>query len=611
MSAVEIYETLSIDPMLKAPVCCFMGHVDAGKTSLMDMIRNTSLQEKEAGGITQSIGSSFVNIKDISKITENIKGKYAVKHQIPGFLIVDTPGHQAFSNLRERGSSLCDLGILVIDINEGLQPQTIESIKLLKDRKVPFVIAATKIDRIYNWKDSGKRELRKCLKAQDKDVAYSLESYISSLKDELKGEGIKSEFYFKNKKPESVYSIIPISCHTKEGLADILSFIVYLSQNWMSKKITYKDKVKATIMESTQQPKIGWVLDVILSNGTLNVGDKFAVATRTGSAIITVRNLLLPSTNPRKKGWSVNPSIRASAGVRIIASNLSSCYAGTKLHPVTESEDDALTAADNELEKFWHSFDFSDDGVYLQAQTLGELDAAYKIFSEEKIPIKGATINMLTKRDVDKMEMNLEKEKDKEKRCILYFGEIPSKNKEELNIYTNNKNIKLIDSLVIYHLVEEYKKYKDECVQERTKELTEGGEAIFPCKLRILKDHIYMNGGTSDLLIGVRVLAGTLHKGTPIILPSKKLLLGRVTSIQKNHKEQDEAKKNQEVCIRLVKDSNIMFGRHFDHKEDIVSSITRESIDILKKDFRDKMTKPNWMLIIDIMKLLDIKTKRS
>lgn len=595
---------MSNNNTLKAPVVCFLGHVDAGKTSLMDIIRDTSIQENESGGITQNIGSSFISIADIREKTTTIKGKFCVEHIIPGFLIIDTPGHQAFSSLRERGSSLCDLGILVIDIEEGLQPQTIESIKLLTSKKVPFVIAATKLDKIYNWEETNCLSLQNAFKKQTKDVVMTVVSYIDSIKYELKKEGVKSEFYSKNKKTNRVYSIIPVSSKTKEGLADLLSFLVYLSQNWMSGKITYQDKIKASIMNCHQDRNQGWVIDVILSNGTLNIGDKFAVAKKSGPHLFTVRNLLTQNTN--SKLWIQHQSVRASAGVRILGSSLDNCYTGTRLYLAIDPKK-ALEKVDRELTDFWKVFNYNQNGIVLMAETLGELEACYNVFKEQSINVLDVKIGRLVDTDIGRVKLKLDGELKNENRVIIFFGDKTEKQKTELDKCAISHKIKLIISPVVYHLLEKYQEYKDKCLENRRVTLTNSGEAIFPCRLRILKQHIYMTGGSDDILMGVKVMKGILHKGTPLIVPGKNVVLGKVISIQKNHKELDKLESGKEACIRVNKDDYVSYGRHFDFKDIVVSHISRESIDILKDNFRDRMEKEDWMLVIELKKLLDIK----
>lgn len=597
---------------LKSPVVSFMGHVDAGKTSLMDCIRGTSIQSGEAGGITQSIGSSFVPIEHIREVTKNIKGKFSVEHNIPGILIVDTPGHSAFSSMRDRGSSLCDIAILVVDLNKGIQPQTEESIKMLRDKKVPFIIAGSKLDMIYDWQPSDEVNLRKSLKKQSESATNTLMGAIEDIKFDFSKLDIEAEFYFQNKTPNKTYSIVPISTKTNEGLSDLLSLIVYISQNWMSKKIVYKDTLDATVMESVLDPKLGWVIDVILSNGTVKVGDKLAVTTNNGSNLSTVRNIFIPPqlTQDRTKvNWRTETQVKASMGIRIIGSNLEGCMAGSSIFQVSESldENSALEKATNEFEKFWKSFDWDSRGICLVAPTIGELDAAYNIMKEESIPISRGEISNFNKKVADRYSCTLEEEKNKENKVIMYFhsNKLTGKQEDDYVKICSDLGIHFIHNTVVYHLVDEYKKAKEKFLEERKKELSASGEAIFPCELQILKDHIYMKGGNDDLLFGVKVKAGRLIKGTPLV-SDKKISLGRVVSIQKNHSEKDEAKLRDEVCIRVKNESNVSFGRQLDSKDMIISEITRNSIDELKANFRDDMAKSDWMLILDHMKKLGI-----
>ena len=611
--APEKVSDVNINKDFKSPVVSFMGHVDAGKTSLMDCIRGTKIQQGEAGGITQSIGSSFVPIEHIRDVTKNIKGKFSVEHNIPGVLIVDTPGHSAFSSMRDRGSSLCDLAILVIDINKGIQPQTEESIKMLKEKNVPFVIAATKIDMIYGWKKTSEINLRKVLKEQEESTTQIMQSMMEDLKYEFSKLDIDAVFYFNNKTPNKTYSIVPISTQTNEGLSDLLSLLVYISQNWMSKKITYKDTLDATIMESILDPKLGWVLDVILSNGTLNVGDKITVTTQEGVKISSVRNILTPPqlTQDRTKvSWTNNTSIKASQGIRIIGSNLENCIAGSSIFKIENNEVETIEKAKQEFDKFWKSFEWDNKGVCLVAPTIGELDAAYNLLKLEQIPIAKGEISNFSKKVADRYFSLTEEEQLKENKIIFYFHSkaITGKQEDEYSSLCKDLGLTFLHNMVIYQLIDQYKDTKKKFLEERKKENSEKGKAIFPCELQILKDHVYMKGGNDDLLFGIKVRAGRLLKGTPIIT-EKKVKLGKVTSIQKNHKEISEAKLRDEVCIRIKNESNISFGRQFVSSDKLISELSRDSIDELKLNFRDEMEKSDWKLVIEHMGKLDISKK--
>ena len=251
-----------------------------------------------------------------------------------------------------------------------------------------------------------------------------------------------------------------------------------------------------------------------------------------------------------------------SSGVRIIASNVDKCYAGTNLHVINSTEEEALERATKEFESFMDKFNFKENGIVIQAPTIGELEAIYQLFDENDIHIKNGYVNTLNDKDFMKVETQFEYESDEEYRCLAYFGELLGKDKEKYNQLAEKSKIKLITSNVIYQLMEDYKKYYDQSIEIKKKKLLDQGKAIFPCEVKILKDHVYMTGGSDDILVGVKVVKGKLCKNTPLITLNK-TLLGTVTSIQKEKKDLDEAKVNDEVCIRISHQDYICYGRHF------------------------------------------------
>ena len=141
---------------IRQPIITVLGHVDHGKTSVLDYLRGTTLADREAGKITQHIGATEVPLDKIKESCGELLDLFKLEFNIPGLLFIDTPGHEAFSNLRKRGGSIADIAVLVIDINQGIQPQTRESIEILKSFKVPFIIAANKVDLITGWNSKDK-----------------------------------------------------------------------------------------------------------------------------------------------------------------------------------------------------------------------------------------------------------------------------------------------------------------------------------------------------------------------------------------------------------------------------------------------------------------------
>ena len=597
-----------IDNTLKAPICCIVGHVDAGKTSLLDKLRNTNIQEKEVGGITQHIGSTFFPIETIENSCSSIKGKFEVICNIPGILMIDTPGHSEFQSLRDVGTSICDLGILIIDIEESIQEQTKEAIKLLKEKKIPFVVAVTKLDKINGWKTTKSSNLRDALKEQSKDMSMMLMAKLEDIKYDLSKEDINAEFYFKNSNPKQIYSIVPVSSKTGEGIADLLALLVYTAQNWMLKKILYQDTVSCTIMESKYDKHNGYTIDVILNNGTINVGDKFVVSTITGPNICTVRNLLIPSALTqlgKKTNWDYKDSVRASIGCKIIGSNLDGAYPGTHLFPIKTSgvsaEADAINNANQEINAVWKSYDFISPGVFIGTQTFGELDASYSIFQKAGINIAGAYIGEPSNKFIDLILMKTETDTLPENRIYLYFGAF---NNTDVFEYAKKKDITLLSSEVIYKLVELYKIEKEKIIKARQ---NTNNNAIFPVEMVILKQYIFMKGGSDHLMFGVKIKKGTLYKNTPICIPEKNVHLGKVLNIQFEHKEKEKGEEGQEICIRLDNPNQLIINRQFDVNDKLIAQLSRNSIDILKRDYKEVVPKKDWLLIIEHIKLLKIE----
>ena len=608
MSAVVSEKSVS-SPTLRAPICCIMGHVDAGKTSLLDSIRSSSVASGEAGGITQQIGATYLQKKFIVDKSSSIKGKFSTeKIPIPGLLMIDTPGHEAFFKLRQRGSSMCDIAILAVDIIEGILPQTKEAIDLLKRNKVPFVIAATKLDKVWGWESQDNLTLRKSFKKQSKEAQASFEGYIESLKLSLKEEGIRSEFYFKNKEPHKTYSIIPVCSIKNEAVADLIALVGYLTTNWMSRKLGTKGKLKASVMEVFQDKRLGWMMDVIVVNGKLNVGDTIFVPNNGGVQKVKIRNLLLPSSSiemDKSKSWESFESVSGACGVRVIAPGLENVLAGGHMyHPDDYEEGQAEAKALEEATGLLGELPKSESGVILMAETLGALEAGSYLFGKESIPVKSYQVGKLNDKLVEKMSIMMSKQEMTHK-VILFFGKLSG---AEWSKKVLDAGLNLIHDEVIYRLIEKYQEFELKTNENITDTLISRGEAVLPAKMEMLKEFLFVKGGARQFLIGVRVTFGKIYKGMPLSVSSsgKVLKLGVIESIQKDKESKDEAKMGDEVCLRISNENHLTLGRQFDEKWDLFSSQTRESIDNLKKYFRDTLKREDWKMVIEQKKAFGI-----
>ncbi|MFH1180390.1 MAG: GTP-binding protein, partial [Candidatus Bathyarchaeota archaeon] len=236
---------------MRQPIVCMLGHVDTGKTSLLDKIRGTAVQMREAGGLTQQIGASYFPFETLVAITQKLMQNVNFNVKVPGLLVVDTPGHEAFANLRSRGGSVADIAILVVDAMHGFENQTFESLNILKSRKVPFIIAANKIDRIDGWKSEENRPFMQSYKAQNQWVQEDLDNRLYNMMGTLSREGISSERFDRVRNFTKNVAIVPVSAKTGEGLGELLAVLIGLTQQYLEQKL-----------QVTEGPAEGTVLEV-------------------------------------------------------------------------------------------------------------------------------------------------------------------------------------------------------------------------------------------------------------------------------------------------------------------------------------------------------------
>jgi len=605
---IKIKESVKIDENIRSPICCVLGHVDTGKTKILDYIRKTNIQDKEVGGITQQIGASYFPIENIRQKTKDIEGRFDIDYNIPGILMIDTPGHESFSNLRHRGSSLCDIAILIVDIVHGLEKQTIESIKILKEKNIPFIVALNKIDRIYDWQPIKDAPIHKTIKQQNKHSIEELESRILGIKTELAEQGLNTQEYMKNKQLKQVYSLVPVSAITGEGIPDLLALMVFLTQKWMTKKLTISEELECSVMEVKTEEGLGTTLDVILSDGILHEGDKIIMASLNGPVVTNIRSLLTPKPmkEMRVKNEYINHKmIKASMGLKIVANDLENIVAGSSVIRIDKDDTNNIIEQKKEqimqdVNQILDSKNFKDEGVYVKASTLGSLEAFLTLLKQEKIPVSGASIGPIFKKDLMRASRALINDK-REYSVILVFN---MKISSEMEQTAKKDGVHLITGEIVYNIVDSFKKYYKD-IKEVKKESNKD-TAIFPCVLQMMGKKFVFNR-KNPFVFGVTVNAGKLKLGTPLIVPDTKIVLGKVTSIEKEHKKIDIAEVGSEVCIKVdTDDPSVTMDRHFSNDSQLMSNINRESIDCLKEHYKDEMSRNDWMLVREVKKVLEI-----
>ncbi|KAF9526273.1 hypothetical protein CPB83DRAFT_770518 [Crepidotus variabilis] len=590
---------------LRSPICCILGHVDTGKTKLLDKIRQTNVQEGEAGGITQQIGATYFPADAIKTKTAVMNKDGSQEYKIPGLLVIDTPGHESFTNLRSRGSSLCNIAILVVDIMHFLEPQTLESLRLLKDRKTPFIVALNKIDRIYGWEPTPDGAFRESLAKQGRSVQREFEDRVSKTILALAEEGLNAKLYYENENLGRNVSIVPTSAITGEGVPDMIMLLVNLTQKRMSDRLMYLSELECTVLEVKVSEGLGTTIDVVLSNGILREGDRIVVCGLNGPIVTTVRALLTPQPLRElriKSAYVHHKEVKAALGVKIAAPDLEKAIAGSRLMVLgpDDDEDELKEEVMSDLTSLFDNIDKSGRGVCVQASTLGSLEALLDFLKSSKIPVSGINIGPVFKRDVMRSATMLEKAK--ELACILCFDVPVDKEAERL---AEEMGIRLFKADIIYHLFDSFKAYNAEITEAKRKDAAP--QAVWPCRLKIIAAFAKRD----PIILGVDILDGTLRVGTPLavvktdpVTGKKEIIdLGKITSLEINHKTQDVVKKSQAgggVAVKIehaVYQSAKMFGRHFDDKDEILSHITRQSIDVLKTNFKADVSNEEWLLI--------------
>ncbi len=547
---------------LRQPVVVVLGHVDSGKTSLLDKIRGTAVQAREAGGITQHIGASFFPIETIKAITGPLYERLAkTDEQIPGLLFIDTPGHEVFANLRSRGGSAADIAIVVADVNKGFEPQTIESIDILKKRKVPFVVALNKVDMVSGWKGIKKSEISRTrkenpihlgfitdeIKKQEANVLSLLDEKIYGVVGSLSRMGFISEAFWRVKEFDKELAIVPISAVSGIGIPELMAVLVGLAQQYMKKRLERRyDYVRGIVLEINEELGLGPSANMILLDGTIKQGDMIMVAKRDEIVVTKVKALLLPKPldemrDPRDKFRSVTEVISA-AGLRIVSPDLEGVLAGSPLYVLRNKDEE------KEIRRFIESEvkgtfinNTNSLGVILRCDTIGSLEAIIDMLKKENISIQSADIGHITRRDV--LAAHAVKDKDRYLGVILGFN---VKVLDDAKKEAGERQVHIFNEKVIYNLVRNYTdwvKYQ----QEHADSIM--FEEIPPiCKLQFLKGFVFRRNDPA--VFGAEILIGKLRQKNHVINENGGKV-GIIHQIQDKGKNIEEARKGMQVAVSI------------------------------------------------------------
>ncbi len=567
---------------LRQPIVCVLGHVDSGKTSILDNIRNSAVALREVGSMTQHIGASFFPLKLLKEICGPLSESLGGKIAITGLLVIDTPGHRIFMNLRRRGGSVADIAILVIDIVRGFEAQTYESLSILKNRKTPFIVVANKIDTIPGWVKHSNLSFIESFNKQNLTVQRQLNDLLYVIMGHFSRQGFQANRFDRVVDFTKTITIIPVSAKTGEGIPELLITLIGLTQQYLQNKlIVSTGPAHGTVLEVKEDVGLGVVINVILYRGILRKGDTIIIGGINKPIITKVRGIFLPKPldeirDPQDKFKSVK-EVSAAVGIKIVAPYVAETLAGAPLYTVgpNNSIEELIQKVTDEVEKFRIVTDKT--GVIIKTDTLGSLEAIVAELENSAIPIKLADVGDVSRREV--IEASLIKKTTPLRGIILAFNvKILPEALEE----AKKNNIELFQNNVIYRLIDDYKTWVDREREAITKMKLKA--LVHPGKIQILYNSIFRKNNPA--IFGVEVLAGRIEPKY-LMLKNDGEPLGEIFQIQDGGETISRANTPMKVAISM---KDPIFGRHFNEGDLLYVAVPEKHVKELLTKFKRELS---------------------
>ena len=573
-----------------------LGHVDSGKTSILDKIRGTGVQGREAGGITQHIGASFLPDETIKKICGPLYEKMGkAENKVPGILVIDTPGHEVFTNLRSRGGSAADIAILVVDINRGFQPQTNESLKILESRKVPFVIALNKTDMISGWQKSDVPYISQAIKNQPTHVQAMIDEQIYNVVAALSILGYQSEAFYRVQDFAKEISIVPVSARTGVGIPELLAVLVGLTEQYLKKKLDQEEKeTRGIILEVNDEVGLGPTANMILIDGSLKKDDSVIVAKRDSVVVTKPKAMLLPKPldemrDPRDKFKPID-EVHAAAGIKIASPDLEGVLPGSSVYATNDETQTEVLKKMIEAEMKSVFIDTETSGLILKCDTIGSLEALTEMLRRQQIPISKADIGSVTRRDI--MEAKAIKEKDRHLGVILAFN---VKVFPDAETESDESHIRIFQDKIIYSLLDTYTQWVEDDSSDIENSLF--SEITPISKFTFLKGYTFRNNNPA--VFGIRVDVGKLRQKISFMNKTGKKI-GIIHQLQKESKTVDSAKVGDEVACSV---QNVTIGRQIFEEDVLYSLPTPDEAKQLLKKFSHKLSSEELVVLNEIVEI--------
>ena len=551
---------------IRSPICTVVGHVDHGKSSILDWIRSSSIVSAEPGAITQAIGASNVPLEAIKQKCGVLLEKVKISFTIPGLLFIDTPGHAAFTNLRKRGGNLADIAIVVVDLNEGFKPQTIEAIEILKSYKTPFIIAANKIDLINGWTQKERLVLQN-IEAQNDHVKKFFEerlyTLVRSLYDVAK---MDAERFDRVSDYTKQIAIVPCSARTGEGMPELLMTLIGMAQRYLEKNLEIKSETaKAIVLEVKEAKGLGKALDVVLYDGILKTNDVIVIGGLEKPIVTKVKALFIPQKmgelRYEKTKFDSVKEVTAASALRIAANDIEDVVSGVPLVS-TKNVEESKEEVQKQIEEVTLKTDPT--GVVIKADSLGSLEALIVLLKERNIPVASASIGNITRKDLANSETQYSKDP--------LFGIILGFN---VNNEIHSDRIKILTNNVIYKLIEDFESWK--LGQEKAIEQRELEGLVRPCKIQLLKNYIFRQ--SNPAVVGFEVVSGKIKAGIPLMNDEGKVV-AVAKSIQMEKESVNELEEGKQAAISM---DNIVIGRNLKGDELLYSAVPANDFKKMKE----------------------------
>ncbi len=576
-------------PKIRQPIVTVCGHVDHGKTSILDRLRQSSVQTGEAGGITQKISFTLYPAENLKAACPLIE-QSGIKLKIPGFLLIDTPGHAAFTNLRRRGGSLADLAVLVIDVNEGIKPQTSEVIQILKHNKTPFIIALNKIDNIHGWKftAAGKNPgLKENIESQAPNTTSDFKEKYLTLVGSLQNYGLDADIYYNIEDFTKKIAIVPCSARTSQGIPEIILVLCGLSQKYLENRLALGSDARGVVLE-VKKEKDNSYIECILYDGILERKDAIAVSNFEGKPLVS-RIRVLEEIEPVSFKFKPKEKVTASTGLRIQLTENADILPGMPFVVFKNNLQEIQDIFKKELAESIHT---GKQGIVVKGDSLGSLEALLLMLKQAQIPVLKAGIGRISKSDVINAKANLEI--NPLDSVVLGFNVSAE---EEASVVS--QKVKIITDDVIYRLIEELIKFREERRKEIEKERLLGLSSIG--KVKLLKQHVFKN--TNPAIFGIRVVSGKIIPGLRMV-DQQGEEVGKIKNIQMENKSVSEASEGTELAVSMP---GVNYERRMKTVDFIYTDLTEAQFKNFKKN-KDILSSSELSLLQEIA---EIKRKQK